>query len=81
MIWGYDKTFVPLPKPKLDDSLDIIADGSVTAISLNEKYKMGNEGSFSFNHNGPNIVRVFTVNGRSKVGKWSVGEQEWEWSH
>ena len=76
----YDKSFVPLAKPKLEletKDLKITADDVVSIISLDDKYKVKNEGSFKFDPNTNHIIRILTVKGRSVIGFYNSVIKKW----
>jgi len=79
----YDPKFRTLPKPiiKIDGKkLTVIASKAVSIISLNDQYEVDMEAKFeNFRPNGPNILRLLTVAGRSLIGIWNVADQKWEW--
>lgn len=77
-----DFGFIPLAIPvwTLNGStLKVTAQEAVSIISLNDKYEIDNEAKFSFDRKRTNILRLITVKGRTVLGVWYPGSQDWEW--
>ena len=78
----YDEKYQRLPIPHVKfkrKRIYISAGPNVSVISLNNKYKIDKKGKFKFNKNRQNILRILTVNGRSRIGIWNPKKQRFEW--
>ena len=79
MTWLHDKAFTILPSPKIEikkDEIKIVADKAVGVISIGDKYKIKNKGSFKVSGN-QEIVRLLTTAARSVIGVWNGECVEW----
>ena len=77
-----DYAFSPLAIPRVEFSggeIKVVASPEVSIISLNGEYEINNKAEFKFDRTKPNILRILTVKGRSVLGLWSAGAQEFEW--
>ena len=82
MVWGYDKRFIPLPRPAISfdgDKLKVSADRNVSVISLDSGYKLDTSAEFKFDKTKFHTLRLLTVGGRSVLGFWSVQQGAFTW--
>ena len=78
----YDQNYnrLPIPNIKLSkNKITVESDANTSVVSVNDKYKIDRKGKFKFNTVKQNIVRVITVNGRSRIGIWDPKGQKFLW--
>ncbi len=79
---NYDPRYTSLPIPSTrveKGKLYVNADNAVSAIALNEEYRLNNKGSFKFDPQVTNYLRLLTVAGRALLGVWLPEQQVWQW--
>lgn len=84
MVSKFDDRFTPLPIPvvKVDgDKLIVEADAGVSAIALNQEYKLNRKAKFKFDPKAVNYLRMVTVAGRAVLGIWNPQSQDWSWKN
>jgi len=82
LVAKYNSEFTRLPIPSVQingDSIQITADDAVSIISLDNEYEIDFEAKFDFDRKKAHVMRLLTVKGRSVIGLWVPGGQEWSW--
>lgn len=77
-----DFAFSPLAIPRVSfagNDLEVEASAEVSVVSLNGEFKIDNKAKFEFDRTKENVLRIFTAKGRSVIGYWAPGSQEFEW--
>lgn len=79
-VWTYDRSFSPLPLPRLDfhgSILRVQADRAVAAIILDEDFELSHKALFRLDPDEEHVLRLLTVKGRSVVCQWLTQRAEW----
>jgi hypothetical protein len=78
----YNQSFVPLAAPLITpgrNQISIYADPTVSAIFLDDQYKLSNQGVFSFDPSVTHVVRLLTASARSIIGQYDPKNGVWVW--
>jgi len=76
----YSPSFVKLAEPTVyyrKNKIYILADKSVSVISVDEEYDLKSHGTFKAKRDQPHILRALTTGGRSVIGTWDPEGQSW----
>lgn len=82
MVVTYSSTIAPLPIPIATvqgGKLSLKADGAVSAVALDDLFKMGQSLSEKFDESKPHVVRAITAKGRTVLGIWSPSAKDFVW--
>lgn len=78
----YDERYDPLPKPAVIDSdneITVYADSTVSAIFLDNDFKLWSVGEFPFDSRKAHVLRLITTSARSVIGEYNPLTQSWTW--
>lgn len=78
----YSSEFTKLPIPDIQingNEIKVTANDAVSIISIDGEYEIDHEAKFDFDWKKAHVMRLLTVKGRSVLGFWAPGGQQWQW--
>jgi len=82
LVVSYSSNLNPLAIPLVDiadGEITVTADPAVSAVAVDNIFKVATRGVFPFDPKINHVVRAITAKGRSVIGLWVASEQEFIW--